>query len=97
MSPGFGGASLLGTPQNLPPAMLGGGGSGQRGPGNIPSLLDINTKKPQGKRGFSGPRDQGGFKKQRMTSQKVFLTLNHILNICYHMYKRLQWICREIF
>lgn len=54
--------------------MMGGPGGNQRGSGRIPSLLDINTKKPQGKRGFTGPRDQGGFKKQRLTPQKVFFS-----------------------
>lgn len=74
MNPGFGGPGLLGTPQNMSPSMMGGPGGNQRGSGRIPSLLDINTKKPQGKRGFTGPRDQGGFKKQRLTPQKVFLS-----------------------
>lgn len=60
--------------------MMGGPGGNQRGSGRIPSLLDINTKKPQGKRGFTGPRDQGGFKKQRLTPQKVFFFL-HIYNL----------------
>ncbi|XP_062585537.1 zinc finger protein 638-like isoform X2 [Saccostrea cucullata] len=67
MNPGFGGPSLLGTPQNLQSGLMGSPGGKPRNTGHIPSLLDINTKKPQGKRGFSGPRDQGGFKKQRMT------------------------------
>lgn len=70
LNPGFGGPGLLGTPQNMSPGMMGGPGGNQRGSGHIPSLLDINTKKPQGKRGFTGPRDQGGFKKQRLTPQK---------------------------
>lgn len=79
MNPGFGGPGLLGTPQNMSPSMMGGPGGNQRGSGRIPSLLDINTKKPQGKRGFTGPRDQGGFKKQRLTPQKVFFF--HIYNL----------------
>lgn len=69
----------MGTPQNMSPGMLGGPGGNQRGSGRIPSLLDINTKKPQGKRGFTGPRDQGGFKKQRLTPQKVFFSLFFII------------------
>ncbi|XP_061164509.1 uncharacterized protein LOC133173542 [Saccostrea echinata] len=70
LNPGFGGPSLFGTPQNLPSGLMGSPGGKPRSTGHIPSLLDINTKKPQGKRGFSGQRDQGGFKKQRMTPQK---------------------------
>lgn len=64
----------------MSPSMMGGPGGNQRGSGRIPSLLDINTKKPQGKRGFTGPRDQGGFKKQRLTPQKVFLS-SYIYNL----------------
>ncbi|XP_048778398.2 uncharacterized protein LOC125682058 isoform X3 [Ostrea edulis] len=70
LNPGFGGPGLLGTPQNLSSGLMRSPGSNQRGTGHIPSLLDINTQKPQGKRGFSGPRDQGGFKRQRMAAQK---------------------------
>lgn len=64
----------------MSPSMMGGPGGNQRGSGRIPSLLDINTKKPQGKRGFTGPRDQGGFKKQRLMPQKVFLP-SYIYNL----------------